>query len=274
MNDELRAMQRLVQDAWALVGSRNRWHVGDVAWQHGSGGSVGRRQLWEEDGRVVAWGWGDGSYLGWQVDPRRVELLDEMFDAFEPDVTTVLASETAAIEILERRGYRADEDRPWFAYMQRELESLPPVEMPDGYEVRVSRGLDELVERTAVHRAAWEPSQMNEEKMRTVMTTWPYRADLDCIAVAPDGTLASSTLAWYDDENRVGEFEPVGTPPAHRRRGIGRAVNAFTLHQLRDAGAELAVVYCRGDAAYPIPKLLYESVGFRQHDRTIPYVKS
>ena len=31
----------------------------------------------------------------------------------------------------------------------------------------------------------------------------------------------------------------------------------------------LAVVYARGDAAYPTPKLLYESLGFRTHARTI-----
>lgn len=266
-------MQRLVQEAWSLRGPKNRWHVGDVAWEQASGASAGEPRLWREDGRVVAWAWGDASYLGWQVDPRRPELLEELLDAFEPALTTALASDTAAIEILERRGYRADDERPWFAYMQRELDALPPVEPPAGYDVRASRGLDELAERTEVHRAAWDPSQMTEEKMRTAMTTWPYRAELDCVGVAPDGTLASTTLCWYDDENRVGELEPVGTSPAHRRRGLGRAVNVFALHQLRDAGAGLAVVYCRGDAAYPIPKQLYESVGFRRHDRTVSFVK-
>jgi ribosomal protein S18 acetylase RimI-like enzyme len=134
------------------------------------------------------------------------------------------------------------------------------------------RGEQELAERTNVHRAAWAPSQLTEEKVRRLMRTWPYRPELDCVGVAPDGSFASSTLAWLDDRNRVGEFEPVGTAPAHRRLGLGRAVNVFALAQLRSAGAESAVVYCRGDAAYPVPKLLYESVGFRRHDRTVTWV--
>jgi ribosomal protein S18 acetylase RimI-like enzyme len=80
-------------------------------------------------------------------------------------------------------------------------------------------------------------------------------------------------LAWYDDENRVGELEPVGTHPDHRRRGLGRATNLFALDRLSAAGATHAIVSCRGDAAYPIPRLLYESVGFRELSRQVPLVR-
>jgi len=103
--------------------------------------------------------------------------------------------------------------------------------------------------------------------------TWPYRADLDCVAEAPDGSFAAYTLCWYDDENRVGEFEPVGAHPDHRRRGLARAVNLDALRRLRAAGAERAIVLCRGDAGYPAAKLLYESVGFRQHSRSVDFRK-
>ena len=40
-----------------------------------------------------------------------------------------------------------------------------------------------------------------------------------------------------------------------------------------DVGAKHAVVLCRGDAGYPIPKRLYESVGFRQHSRILRFAK-
>ena len=40
-------------------------------------------------------------------------------------------------------------------------------------------------------------------------------------------------------------------------------MNLATLRRLRELGAELAVVYARGDPAYPAPRRLYESVGFR-----------
>lgn len=271
-NDDLRAMQELVQDAWAVCGPKVRHHVGDLAWgEIDAGGS--KRALLEENGRVLAWGRLHAGVLDFEVHPERPGLLDEVLDWAPAATTTVtLASNEAAAELLRGRGWSVDEDAYWFAYLQRDLDDLPETEPPDGYRVRAVRGEQELAERTNVHRAAWAPSQLTEEKVRRLMRTWPYRPELDCVGVAPDGSFASSTLAWLDDRNRVGEFEPVGTAPAHRRLGLGRAVNVFALAQLRSAGAESAVVYCRGDAAYPVPKLLYESVGFRRHDRTVTWV--
>jgi ribosomal protein S18 acetylase RimI-like enzyme len=130
-----------------------------------------------------------------------------------------------------------------------------------------------LARRVAVHRAAFHPSRVTEESYANVVRTWPYRPELDCFVEAPDGTLAAYALAWYDDTNRVGELEPVGTHPDHRRRGLGRAVNLFALRHLRSAGATIATVACRGDDSYPVPRRLYRSVGFRELTRTVPFVK-
>src|SRR5206468_9815978 len=84
---DLRAMQRLVQDAWALVGAKNERHVGDVAWadsQLPDREHTFRRRLWWDGDRVAAWGWLFlPATLGWQLDPRRPELLHDVLDWFE-----------------------------------------------------------------------------------------------------------------------------------------------------------------------------------------------
>ena len=98
-----------------------------------------------------------------------------------------------------------------------------------------------------------------------------YRADLDCVVIAPDGSVAAYTLAWLDALNGVGELEPVGTHVDHQRRGLGRAVNVYALHRLREEGATSALVACRGDEAYPAPCKLYESVGFREWSRYLAF---
>jgi ribosomal protein S18 acetylase RimI-like enzyme len=277
-------MQRLVQDAWALVGPKNERHVGDVAWaatQHAGREPEWRRQLWEDDGRLVAYGWlFRPRTLDWQLDPRRPELLHDVLDWFEaaaeeePLETSALADDEAAIEILRSRGYAQVTGEPWLAYLVRDLGEIPHPELPDGYALRVVDGEQDLERRVDVHRRTWEPSRFTLESYRNVRNTWPYREDLDCVVEASDGSFAAYTLAWYDDENRVGELEPVGTHPDHRRRGLGRAVNLFALQRLRDAGAERAIVLCRGDDEYPMPKRLYESVGFRQHSRSVAFRKT
>jgi ribosomal protein S18 acetylase RimI-like enzyme len=147
---------------------------------------------------------------------------------------------------------------------------LPDPPLPDGFELRTVRDSD-VEARVDAHRSAFDPSRVTVETYSNVMSAWPYRADLDCIAVAPDGRVAAYCLAWLDEENRAGELEPVGTHADFRRRGLAAAVCSFALRRLRDEGAELAVVYSRGDAAYPVPKLLYESIGFVQQARTVTY---
>jgi hypothetical protein len=98
-----------------------------------------------------------------------------------------------------------------------------------GFDVveRVQGSEEDFASRAAAHRSAFQPSRFRDEVYELVRATPPYRADLDCIAVAPDGSVAAYTLAWLDKKNRVGQFEPVGTHADHQRRGLGRAVNLF-----------------------------------------------
>jgi len=57
------------------------------------------------------------------------------------------------------------------------------------------------------------------------------------------------------------------------RRGLGAAVSLACLHAMRAAGATRAVVYPRGDSAYPVARRLYAGLGFRPVARTVTYVR-
>ncbi len=293
-------MQGLAQELWrrepALVNADAT--VGELAWvwgtQHGISGSAWRQRLWTDDGSTVAWGWifdpmttilsatdtrSEPTRLVWQVDPEHPELFDEVLDWFEAETpgvvrqTTVRLADADALERLLRHGYERDLGAPWDLLCTRGLRDIEEPALPAGYRLRTMREVGDLSRRVAVHRAAWEPSSVTESSYADVMNTWPYRDALDFVVEAPDGSLAASALGWYDERNRVGEFEPVGTHPDHRRRGLARAVSLFGLQRFRDAGAELAIVACRGDADYPIPKLVYESVGFREFTRELRFNK-
>ncbi|ROO87136.1 acetyltransferase (GNAT) family protein [Actinocorallia herbida] len=273
---DLRAMQGLTQRVWSRASPH---HVGDLAW--------GRFMfpvedadwpiaLWESGGHVVAWGWAQfPDDLRMQVDPGRPGLIEEVLDWFDdladggPREISPLDSEHEVRAALLRRGYLpADDDAPFFALHERDLDGLPEPVLPEGFTARAVRGEADLDRRVAVHRASWNSVRVTEGSYRVLMSAWPYRADLDWIAEAPDGRFAGSCLIWYDDVLRVGLIEPVGTDPDFRRRGVSRAVCLAALHALRDAGAERAVVGPRGDAAYPVPQALYRHLGFRPYART------
>ena len=127
---------------------------------------------------------------------------------------------------------------------------------------------DDFGSRAAAHRSAFTrpgwPSRFSEEVYETVRKEGLWRAGLDCIALDPDDQVAAFALVWPDDANQVGELEPVGVRPDLQRRGLGRAVLLHALHRLRAEGASTAIIGSRGDDAYPGPRTLYESIGFRE----------
>ena len=281
--EDLRLMQALVAEAWRLEGPFVERHVGDVAWSryHIMGREdEWRIRIWEEDGAVVAWAWlFRPATLDVQLHPERRYLLDALLDWFEDETpgtperaTSTLDDDSETVSGLERRGYmRAGPEEPFFVHLAHDLEEIGELALPPGFSVRQIRGEDDLERRVAVHRAAWAPSRVTMASHRDVMSAWPYRADLDCVVEAPDGSFAAYCLAWLDEANAVGELEPVGTDPRFARQGLAAAACTSALHQLRRLGAHTCVVYARGDDSSRRRSGSTKSLGFRRYTESVTF---
>jgi ribosomal protein S18 acetylase RimI-like enzyme len=281
---DLRLMQALVRESWRREKPYVTQHAGDLDWwmyqhEHTRSEAHERIRLWFEGDELVGWAWLElPAALDFHLHPdhRSGVLLAGMLDwlkerahaAVETGTAVselcvyALEHDTATVTLLEQRGFRATEQCD--VHTLRGLGGeLPDPALPEGFSVRPVRGEEDLANRVAVHRAAFAPSKVTEESYRNVMRSATYRPDLDMVVVAPDGTFASYCLCWFDAENGVGEFEPVGTHPDFQRRGLARAVCAAALHRLRELGADTAIVYYSWDGA----GLLYQSLGFREITR-------
>jgi ribosomal protein S18 acetylase RimI-like enzyme len=152
-------------------------------------------------------------------------------------------------------------------YLARDLAEPPHLPaLPAGFRYRTVTEED-IAERVSIHREVWAPSRVTESSYANVRAQWPYRESLDCVVEAPDGRFAAYCLSWPDDENAVGELEPVGVRTAFRRRGLGTAVCTYALKRLHEEGARHAIVYCMTAEACA----LYESLGFRRHASLVGY---
>jgi len=275
---DLHDLQRFAQRIWPRA---SRWHLGDLAWNLGQQPDPTPDRpmaLWRDGGEVVAWGWLESpGELALLVDPDRPALVAEVLDWADagpsnPPAVTVLDTERHLVRVLEERGYSAEHDGPYLLAQRRHLGALPPVPtLPVGFAVRPVRGEADLARRVAVHREVWRPSAVTEQRYRTLVRGWPYRSEFDMVVEAPDGRFVAYCLGWYDEVNRVGEFEPVGTVAEFRRQGLALAAGIAVLRAFRAAGAETAMVYARGDDAYPIPKQVYAALGFVPYARTLRY---
>jgi ribosomal protein S18 acetylase RimI-like enzyme len=268
-------MQQLALEQRRLLGPRAPWHVGDVAWglrQHEGRESEWKIRLWVEDGRVVAWSWlkEDGrDRLEHDVHPEHLHLLDGILA--EPAARIAFAFEDDAERraALARHGF-TEAGEPMH-YLVRDLADAPEsAPLPDGFRCRTISD-DDIAERVSIHREVWSrpgaASRFTESSFAQVRAEWPYRESLDCVVEAPDGRFAAYCMCWPDDENGVGEFEPVGAREDFRRRGLGAAVCTFALQRLHEEGMRQAIVYCASDPACA----LYQSLGFRIHASLVGY---
>jgi GNAT superfamily N-acetyltransferase len=78
--------------------------------------------------------------------------------------------------------------------------------------------------------------------------------------------MAASAITWVC--GNVALVEPVGCAPRHRRKGLGGGVTLAALAAARAKGATAGVVRPRGDDGYPVPVLVYRSIGFADRRRT------
>jgi GNAT superfamily N-acetyltransferase len=241
--------------------------------------------LWEDsDGEIRAVLVPDGpgeAYFLVHPDIRDTKLEEEMLLVAEERLYEASAEgqrklriwaqekDTFRRDLLARHGYSLGE---WPEYQRRRSMDLtiPAPKIPPGYTVRpLGDGL-ELLERCFASGVVFHPDDIQialENRSdpawyRNIQTAPLYRRDLDIVAIAPDGAVAAFCTIWFDDVNRIGVFEPVGTMPAHQKRGLGKAVMLDGLQKLKKMGAVMAFVGSYSEAA----GALYASVGFTEYD--------
>jgi RimJ/RimL family protein N-acetyltransferase len=238
--------------------------------------------IWRAGGDVVGFGWAESpDWLELQVDPARPEVADEVLAWFEdwseaPEQSVLTMEDDVCGPALEEAGFAVDPAAWFFSHHVMDLAALPPLREVDGYHLRPVQP-NEAEARAACHRAAWSdfgPSPVTGDAYAALMQVWPYRHELDWVAVDVTGQMVASALVWLDPSTGAGLVEPVGCVPAHRGHGLAGAATLAALHRLRELGGRLAVVSLRGDDDHPGPRRLYESLGFRPSARTSTWTRS
>jgi mycothiol synthase len=176
--------------------------------------------------------------------------------------------------LLTTRGYRKG-GGPEHQRRRSMALPIPETPVPAGYHIRAVGDASDMPARSWVSWKAFHPDEPDEHHQgwawyRNVQRVPLYRRDLDVVAVAPNGEHAAFSTAWLDDVTRTVVFEPVGTHPNHRQRGLGKAVMAEGLRRALWLGAEQATVSSYSAAAHA----LYESLGFVDFDLLEPWERA
>ncbi len=185
------------------------------------------------------------------------------------------------ITTLKRNGFTAER---CFLNLSRSLaEPIPEPFFPKGFTMRTVRGEEDAAAWVDLHNQSfidhWNYHPLTLESYKHWWGNHPdYRPDLDLVAVAADGTLASCCFCciYPGDNSRTGRQEGwvaiLGTRRGFRRLGLARAMLLSGLHYLKAAGMDTAKIGV--DADNPLgARQLYESVGFQKFRKRPVYVK-
>jgi mycothiol synthase len=237
----------------------------------------GRVGLWEtEGGRLVGAVHPDGEGVAFlEIHPDYRHIEGEMIAWAESHLAKATADgsqhqlemfvyeyNSLRRSLLEQRGFEKMSHGGVIRRLRFGNKVLPPVKLPGGYTLRTARVDDEDEHQrfAALLNAAFNRTFHNAQEIATFRATAPsYRAELDLLAEAPDGSLAANVGVIYVEAIQAGLYEPVCTHPDHRRKGLARALMWEGMHRLKALGATEVTV---GTGDMVPANRLYESVGF------------
>jgi mycothiol synthase len=188
--------------------------------------------------------------------------------------------DTQRIAILEKQGFQCDR---YFFRMERNLaEPIPEPVFPDGFTVRHIQGEQDAEAWVDLYNNSfidhWNHHDETVENLKHWLGRADYRADLDLVAIANDGTFAAFCYSEIHSEysarmgTNLSYVDILGTRRGFRKMGLGRAMLLSALHKLKNAGMDVARLGV--DANNPNGALrLYESVGFCKVLTSLSYVK-
>jgi ribosomal protein S18 acetylase RimI-like enzyme len=249
-------------------------------------------RLWENQAgelRAFATLW-DGDILVSCVHPRarREELLARILAwgqareqrwaqkyGYQPTLCVPVRSDDhTGGALLERQGFVLE---AWQTLrMARRLDApIPAPSLPPGFVVRSVAGEHELGAVVVLQQAVFAATTSGDNRL-ALMRDPSYCADLDLVAVAPDGTLTAlclCTISAGEDRppgHNEGWIELIGTHPDFRRRGLGRAILLAGLERLTRHGLDTVLL---GTTSWNVAaRQLFTSAGFRNAHQICWYI--
>ena len=285
------AMRRLIADSYKLAAPHSYMLQGDLDWWRAllaePGAFLPAVPLWFAGDTLIGFLWpgeGNGDIM-LHPEHRAAESLMLAYAeqhlrkpaaAEEPAalMQVSLDTDTRRNQLLAQHGFVRSNDFLASHILDLDLRTPMP-QLPEGFMLRDMSGTlsaAEVEARINIHRAAFHPSKFTEAKYAAARNSPTYRPDLDLVVVAPNGDFAAYCTLWFEPENRVALYEPVGCHPDYQRRGLGKAVLYEGMRRLRELGAVRAHVGSWGDDSSGA--MLYRAAGFQLIDRFYEWHKS
>lgn len=218
-------------------------------------------RLWFDDAQPIGWAYVDDSHnLYWELEKQYTEPFGAEMVAWGVDCIrkTLEAGESSTLDascredfkerldFLSRHGFHQTDVTT--VHMKRNLsEPIFEFELPQGFQIRAIKGIEEAEAIASTHRAAFGTEYMTTENRLIIMSTEEYDPTLDLVVIAPDETIAAYCTCSANEQEKEGWTDPVATHPNYQRKGLAKALLLKGMQMLKERGMESAKLGTRGD---------------------------
>jgi mycothiol synthase len=214
--------------------------------------------------------------LHWTLERARQRAAVE-----DPGVVVAIAGgaeeqETAHRALLQRAGF--EPVRHFFLMRRPTLDDIPDAPLPDGFDIKPVTEADRrriVIAEFEAFEDHWGNRELTEESIS--LTLGRPELDTDLWVVAWDGDRIAGVVEnwiWAEENEGLGVkrgwLERISVRRPWRRRGLARAITAASLHRLREAGMDEAMLGVDSENANGALGL-YEALGFEVHSRSAAY---
>lgn len=282
--DDIQPITQFSLESYTLTGRLFNWEP--RRWQgfiyHGNDADMARQRndlpqrvhLWLDADRIV----GvvipeDTGQIYLQVHPEYRQIEAAMLDWTEANQPRakddqgnaslfVWAEEDDSLrnDLLTQRGYIRTEGHE-IVRCRDMSQPVPDLPTPKGYHVRPMRiDSDDQQKLATLLNAAFKRTFHSAEEYRNFQHSPLYRAELDMVVEAPDGTLAANAGFMVHEEESFGQLEPVCTHPEHQGKGLAGIAIAEGLRRVQALGIQ--AVFVGAWYSNPVSNHLYQKMGF------------
>jgi len=207
----------------------------------------------------------------YDLHPELVQMmyddLDKMRERLNRDIYLRIAHDNKdLLDEAIKRGYVCEE---WSEITMRKiLDEALDDELPDGFKFDTA----DCKSKAIGHSKAFgyfdrKDVLANAEKgLEALMTMSDFKVNHDINVVNEKGEVVAFATMWYDEKNKVGILEPVGTHPDYRRMGLAKKAIYKGCNEVIKQGA--AFVYVGSYQEF------YKKIGFSPISEDKVYKKS
>jgi len=207
------------------------------------------------------------------LDPLHLQIAEEMLGWIEARATPeveVFESNLILSELLQARGYIRSIDFMIAREKSLTNTAFETINLPDGYRIKVLKRKDWIAYFVAVNAVF---NMMDTvDAFRSIQQAPSNVPELHLQVVNEQDEIAAFCSVWWDKENNLAEFEPVGTVPRFQGRGLASALLAHSCNRMRELGIERVKVESWSES--PAANRLYDRCGLVESGRIYRWRKN